>query len=287
MLWIKGLKKDSPPQNLRQETGSNCCQNHKLLMTFENGQSGPVMHAQPFSKAIRVLSQQVNLVLICPEIHKLNYGLLTLRLFDIDIGFGAGDDELIRIGIHKDFPFGYFALIEISFNWFFSRQMKGWTMILFVFRLKFDGLSEFFLHSFRIIDMSSIDDAPKNLQHWSSWLFKPISLSHKAQINDCHECSPWLEHVIKSSEFEGEEKSFVIVMGVIERAYLSVSLVEGGKRSEEVGMLQNVHRNLVDWVAFASGWSQAGACSTGALTSAIISAQSHSQNDGHIDRKVF
>ncbi|GKE11449.1 hypothetical protein Tco_1415000, partial [Tanacetum coccineum] len=23
----------------------------------------------------------------------------------------------------------------------------------------------------------------------------------------------------------------------------------GGKRSEEVGMLQNVHRNLVDWVA--------------------------------------
>ncbi|GJY52222.1 hypothetical protein Tco_0443069 [Tanacetum coccineum] len=35
--------------------------------------------------------------------------------------------------------------------------------ILFVFRESMDGLSEFFLHPFRIIDMSSIDDASKNL----------------------------------------------------------------------------------------------------------------------------
>ncbi|GJS25505.1 hypothetical protein Tco_0454137 [Tanacetum coccineum] len=88
----------------------------------------------------------------------------------------------------------------------------------------------------------------------------------------------------------------------------------GGKRSEEVGMLQNVHRNLVDWVFFVDllrasryscfsdigttskmrgkicssvrvGGATAGACSIGALTSAIISAQSHSQNDGHTDRR--
>ncbi|GJR20534.1 hypothetical protein Tco_0969061 [Tanacetum coccineum] len=33
------------------------------------------------------------------------------------------------------------------------------------------------------------------------------------------------------------------------------------------------------------GGATAGACSTRALTSAIISAQSHSQNDGHTDRR--
>ncbi|GKB79827.1 hypothetical protein Tco_0946722, partial [Tanacetum coccineum] len=49
--------------------------------------------------------------------------------------------------------------------------------ILFVFHESMDGLSELFPHPFRIIDMSSIDDAPKNLQHWSSWPFKPRSLS--------------------------------------------------------------------------------------------------------------
>ncbi|GJQ92887.1 hypothetical protein Tco_0004026 [Tanacetum coccineum] len=53
----------------------------------------------------------------------------------------------------------------------------------------------------------------------------------------------------------------------------------GGKRSEEVGLLQNICSSVRVGVATAS------ACSTGALTSAILSAQSHSQNDGHTDRR--
>ncbi|GJS38501.1 hypothetical protein Tco_0624704 [Tanacetum coccineum] len=113
-------------------------------------------------------------------------------------------DELIRNRHPKDFPFGSLGTkFEISQNRFFSRQMKGrlWSwmelvlalqmkdnqfgephtwdhnesgfllslsmfcQILFVFRESMDRLIEFFPHPFRIIDMSSIDDAPKNLQH--------------------------------------------------------------------------------------------------------------------------
>nr|GEV28463.1 hypothetical protein [Tanacetum cinerariifolium] len=59
-----------------------------------------------------------------------------------------------------------------------------------------DGLDELFLDPLNIIKMRSIDDAPKNLQHWSPWHFKPRRLSREAQINDCCECFPRLEHVI-------------------------------------------------------------------------------------------
>nr|GEU34965.1 hypothetical protein [Tanacetum cinerariifolium] len=59
-----------------------------------------------------------------------------------------------------------------------------------------DGLGEFFLDPLCIIEMGSIDDAPKNLQHWSLWPFKPRSLSCETQFNDYCECSLWLKHVI-------------------------------------------------------------------------------------------
>ncbi|GKF19173.1 hypothetical protein Tco_0067811 [Tanacetum coccineum] len=113
-------------------------------------------------------------------------------------------DEFIRNRHPKYFPFGSLGTeFEISQNRFFSRQMKGrlWSwmelvlalqmkdnqfgkphtwdhnesgfllslsmlcQILLVFRESVDGLSEFFPHLFRIIDMSSIDDTSKNLQH--------------------------------------------------------------------------------------------------------------------------
>nr|GEY27929.1 reverse transcriptase domain-containing protein [Tanacetum cinerariifolium] len=47
------------------------------------------------------------------------------------------------------------------------------SSILFVFNEGIDGLGEFFPDSLCIIDMGSIDNALKNLQHWSPWPFKP------------------------------------------------------------------------------------------------------------------
>ncbi|GJS86943.1 hypothetical protein Tco_0769579 [Tanacetum coccineum] len=46
----------------------------------------------------------------------------------------------------------------------FLLSLSVLCQILFVFREGMDGLSKFFPYPFRIIDMSSIDDAPKNLQ---------------------------------------------------------------------------------------------------------------------------
>ncbi|GKE22064.1 hypothetical protein Tco_1433576, partial [Tanacetum coccineum] len=159
----------------------------------------------------------------------------------------------------------------------FEISLSMLCQILYVFRESMDGLSEFFPHPFRIIDTSLINDAPKNLQHWSSCPLKPRSLSRKARINDCRECSPWLEHL------EGKKKPCCCdwrypksisecVFSEVERLLIQLTLVtpddsviansipellnidswycqRGGKRSKEVGLLQNVHRNLVDWVA--------------------------------------
>ncbi|GKB33859.1 hypothetical protein Tco_0873260 [Tanacetum coccineum] len=156
----------------------------------------------------------------------------------------------------------------------FLLSLSVLCQILFVFREGVDGLSEFFPHPFRIIDMSSIDDAPKNLQHWSSWPFKPRSLSRKAQIDDCRECPLRLRGrkslvVVDWCDLESISEC---VFSKVEPLLIQLTLVtpvdsviansipellnidswycrRGGKRSEEVAMFQNVHRNLVDWVA--------------------------------------
>ncbi|GJZ41944.1 hypothetical protein Tco_0588830, partial [Tanacetum coccineum] len=47
--------------------------------------------------------------------------------------------------------------------------------VLFVFGESMDRLGEFFPHPFYIIDMGSIDDAPKDLQHWSSRSLKNLT----------------------------------------------------------------------------------------------------------------
>ncbi|GJT11422.1 hypothetical protein Tco_0858464 [Tanacetum coccineum] len=75
-------------------------------------------------------------------------------------------DEFIRNASQNTtllVPFG--TEFEISHNRFFLSSES------------MDGLSDSSPILSRIIDMSSIDDAPKNLQHWSSWPFKPRSLS--------------------------------------------------------------------------------------------------------------
>nr|GFC00907.1 hypothetical protein [Tanacetum cinerariifolium] len=100
-------------------------------------------------------------------------------------GFGAGEsgsldfspvsDKLIRNRHPKDFPFGSLSTeLKISKNMFFIRQMKWriWSRVELVLTFM-DGLGEFFPDPLCIIDMGSIDDALKNLQHWSPWSFKP------------------------------------------------------------------------------------------------------------------
>ncbi|GJR94941.1 hypothetical protein Tco_0267115 [Tanacetum coccineum] len=84
----------------------------------------------------------------------------------------------------------------------FLLSLSVLCQIFFVFREGMDGLSEFFPDPFRIINMSLIDDAPKNLQHWSSWSFKPRSLSRKAQIDDYRECPPRLIELVNIAVYE-------------------------------------------------------------------------------------
>ncbi|GJZ41972.1 hypothetical protein Tco_0588858 [Tanacetum coccineum] len=147
-----------------------------------------------------------------------------------------------------------------------GEEIRMKTEILFVFHESMDGLSEFFPHPFSIIDMSSIDDAPKNLQHWSSWPFKRrlmivvsalhgwnMSLQKAIVVVDWHDPKSISECVFS------EVKPLLIQLTLVTPgdSVIANSIPEllnidswycrrGGKRSEEVGLLQNVHRNLVD-----------------------------------------
>nr|GFA87272.1 hypothetical protein [Tanacetum cinerariifolium] len=53
--------------------------------------------------------------------------------------------------------------------------------------------------------------------------------------------------LIRASDDGGEENSLLLLTGVFWRASLRVSLVS--ESSKKVGVLQNVHRNLVYWIA--------------------------------------